>query len=108
MKKKVKHSVYGFKNPIDYFRLWKNTTEMPYKEMEALTTISSTFFYKIYRGSKKISASSAVDIGKLMGLNGNQLEYFIMTVFTHNHVMNNTLRNSMLNKFRPYKYRRKK
>ena len=98
-------SIYEFVDPVRFMRVRKIEMGLTFQDMADKTGLrAKSYFHKILNRTKVYTMERVVPIGLMLGIGGKrQLEYFELMSFLHRVNAPLSLREKILNKFRPKK-----
>lgn len=100
-------SIYEFVDPIKFMRVRKMEMHLSFQDMAERTGIKAkSFFHKLLNRSKVFTMGRVVSFGLMLNIRGKrQLEYFEIMTFLYRAKAAPVIREKVLNKFRPQRFK---
>lgn len=100
--------IYEFTDPIEFMVVRKRELHLSFQDMaNGINIGSKSYFHKVLNRTKTYTMERVVPIAVMLNITGKkQLEYFEMMTFLYRAEATPTMREKILNKFRPSKWKR--
>src|SRR4030043_586391 len=104
----IMKSIYEFIDPVDLMVERKKELNLSFADLSNGSDIKAkSFFHKVFQRTKVYSMERVIPFASVFNIKGKkQLQYFEIMTFLYRAKAPLSIRNEILNKFRPSKYKK--